>query len=535
MESQRSILPLTQRLKGKDNIKILFLRTPRQTWPFLVDDADNFLLPLAYPSLAAYLREKMDGLDMRILDCARIRMGYKSLERYMQEWMPDVVCIGEKTIYYKEGFKGFELARKVNPNVVNIAGGVLYSSLPKWTFEQEPSIDALGVFEGEVTLYEILKNLREGKSLKGVLGCVYREEDGSIYLNEARPLIDDLDSLPIPAYDIANVEAYQAFGKLWPRSATIQRGRGCPHQCNFCTWTVQEGQPKLNGDRYISYPRYRSKSVQRVLEEVEMLYYQHKVRYLFWVDATWNLDNEWLREFCQAIIDRGIKVKYWAFLRADKLVEQEEAGVLELMVKAGLAHTLIGVERATDKDLYYLNKGLDSVNTTIKAFDILYKKYPGVFRQVTVMPGLPDDTEEDIKNILPLLHRMHIDFVGSHPYSPFPGTPAFEQCIEEGLIEEYDFSKYDMFYPVMRTRHLSRAQVADATAWLQKHFVLNKPFRFMSNFLSPYSIRRKLYFWLTAAVFKMVGRAIWSKITEGDKFAGFNAITSMQTPKWYND
>ncbi|MFP4474969.1 MAG: B12-binding domain-containing radical SAM protein [Desulfatibacillaceae bacterium] len=522
------------KLAGKDRIKVLFLRSPRHIWP-IVNENDNFLLPLAYPTLAAYLRENVPGVELHILDATVLQMGWNSLRKALRDIRPDVVAIGEKTVYCLEGFRAFQVAREELPDVVCVAGGVMYTALPGWTLDTCPAIDFVVLYEGEVTMADLVTALREGRDPSSVRGIAYRDPGGGVRLTPARPLVENLDDLPMPAYDLAGLDNYKPFGKLWPKAITVQRSRGCIANCSFCSWRIQEGRPELVGDRYVSHQAYRTKSVERMVAEVEWLYREYGIRYLFWVDGTWNVDSDWLGRFSEEILRRDIRLDgWWAFVRADKLLEQERDGVLESMVRAGFRHTLVGAEHDSQSSLDYLNKGLSEADVTEQAFRMLCEKHPQVFRQATYITGLPDDTRDSIKALLRHAHRCNLDFAAFHPVQPFPGTRFYEEMQEEGLIEETDFSRYDMFYPVMRTRHASREEVADATNWCYKNFVAKKPFRYAARMLSPHRIRRDLHRWFAYAVLRVILADMKTALVEGEKFSGFSSIGTMWKPRWYD-
>ncbi|MEW5735690.1 MAG: radical SAM protein [Thermodesulfobacteriota bacterium] len=521
-------------LRGKEKIKILFLRSPRHVWPIL-NESDNFLLPLAYPALAGYLRAHLPGVEAEILDCTVRQMGWASLRRHIRETKPDIVAIGEKTVFCYEGFKAFEMAKEECPNAVCIAGGVMYTAMPQWTLETCKAVDYVVLYEGEQTLLDLVTALRDGRDPAAVRGIAYRDANGKPHLTPERPLIENLDELPMPAYDIAGLEYYKPFGKLWPKAITVQRSRGCVNNCSFCSWRIQEGRPQLVDGRYVSHQAYRTKSVERMADEIEWLYKDFGIRYLFWVDGTWNVDNDWLGRFSEEILSRGVRMDgWWAFVRADKLVEQEKAGVLKLMVRAGFRHTLVGAEHDAQASLDYLNKGVKDYGITQQAFRMLAEKHPQVFRQATYITGLPDDTVDSIKGLLKHAHACNLDFAAFHPVQPFPGTPLYESAMQEGLIEETRFDKYDMFYPVMRTRHASRAQVAEATQWCYKNFVNRKPVQYLTRMFSPHPIRRKLHRWFAYAVGRVILTDLKNSLTQGTRFKGFSGIDTLWKPKWYD-
>lgn len=515
-------------------LRVLFLRPPRHYWPIL-NESDNFLLPLGNPSLAAHLRANMENVHCEILDCCLDGIGWKSLRGVLAAKKPHVLCIGEKVVYGHEGFKAIRLCKEVLPETVCVAGGHMYSAVPEHSLRECPEIDYIGRFEGEETLRELLEVLRSGGDVSTVKGIVYR--DGARFVHTPpRPLIQHMDSLAVPAYDLVDIRKYAPFGKLWPRAVTVQRSRGCVDTCNFCSWVVHEGKPVHNDDGSISTKaHYRSKSVGRMLQEIELLYERYGVRYLFWVDATWNLDNRWLKEFCTEIIRRKYDLGWWAFTRLDTLMQQEEAGVLELMVKAGLRHVLVGVERASDKDYNWIEKNRYNEQQTIRAFHLLRDKYPQVFRQGTFITGLRDDSADEIRDLLRLAHEADVDFAAFHPVTPFPGTPLYDKARSEGWIEEEDFSKYDMFYPVIATKTLTRAQVAELTAANYRDFVIKKPLRYLSRMFAPEKNRRDLHRWFAFAVSRALFVNALDAARGRSQFQGFAGVNQLWKPAWYDE
>ncbi len=518
-------------IRGKSPLHVLFLRPPRHYWPIINED-DNFLLPLAYPTLAAYVRARMDDVRVEILDCCAQRLGWKSLARVLEEKRPDVVAIGEKVVYAHEALRAFRLARQVLPDVVTVGGGHIFSTLPEWSLEECPELDWIVRFEGEEGLRELLEVLRAGGDPSTVAGIAYRRGSSAVSTRPRAP-IADLDSLPIPAYDLAKLDLYSPFGQLWPRAVTIQRARGCIDECSFCSWWVQEGKHTEVDGRLVHSKLYRSKSVERVVEEVELLYEKYGARYLFWVDATWNLDDRWLDAFCTEIIRREYKLGWWAFFRTDRVVEQDRKGVLEKMVRAGLRHVLVGVERADTGDVQELEKTGYGYERTREAFLLLERKYPQVFRQGTFLTGMRHDDERSIKSLLDYAHDCRLDFAAFHTLTPFPGTTLWDRAHQEGWIEERDFSKYDMFYPVMPTRHLTRDEVASLTTWCQRNFVQKKPLRYLKGLVSRHPIRRRLHWWFLLSIGRILARDAWQSVRGKRKFGGFASVNALWKPVWY--
>jgi len=518
-------------LAGKDKIKVVYVRPPSHLWP-IINESDNFLPPLNFPSLVAYVRRESTGVEQKIVDCMPHKIGWKSLYKVLEEEKPDVVGVGDMILYSQEGMRVLEMAKKVNPDCVTIAGGVFHSHMPEYTLNKYQQTDVIVRYEGERTLKDLLDALREGRDLKKVEGIAFREGE-QVIQTAPRPLIDDLDTLPIPAYDMIPIEKYAPFGMLWPRAITIQGNRGCPYVCDFCSWSVTEGEHFVDQNGQEAFrPRVRTKSPQRVVEEVALLYEKYGVRYLFWVDATWNYDIKWLDEFCSELIRRKYKLGWWAFTRADLMLKQEEAGVLEKMVKAGLRHCLFGAERSDTEGLAEVGKDKISADHFLQASHLLERKYPEVFRQACFLVGLPSETPKSLASLSQYVRDTHVDFPAIHPIMPYPGTPAYTKL--KPYVEEWDFSKWDMFVPVIKPKTMTRAEVTEHAKNINLDFIQKQPLRYIKGLFSRHKIRRRLYWWFLFAIGRVVGRDLVLALLGKKKFEGFGAVNRLWKPSWYD-
>ena len=516
----------------RERIKILFIRPPYHLWP-IINESDNFLLPLAFPCLAAHLREHIPGVEIIICDCLPLKIGWKSLAGIIRRERPDVVGVGDMTVYMHEGVKALAMAKEILPEVVTIAGGHFHSAMPRYSLEHYPQIDFVVRFEGEETLVELIRTLSTAGDPSGVKSIAYRE-DGRIVETEPRPLIDDLDKLPMPAYDLMRIDKYSPFGMLWPKAITVQAGRGCPYSCEFCSWSALEGEHFLEDGRIKTVPRFRIKSADKVIDEIDYLYREHNIRYLFWVDGTWNMDNEWLDDFCSKVIRRGYRLGWWAFVRADLMIEQDRLGILDKMVRAGLRHTLIGGERPLDEELISLGKTDTRASALVEACHMLDRKYPQVFRQSTFLTGIRNENPESMERLGRFARDAHLDFAAFHPLMPYPGTLLWEKANEEGWIEVRDFRKYDMFFPIMPSEHLTREEISRLTQKLYLDFVRKQPLSYLKGMFSPYSIRRRLHWWFLFAINRVLIRDMLLALLGRKRFEGFAAVNKLWKPRWYD-
>lgn len=516
--------------------KIYLIRPPRCIWPF-VNESDNFLLPLGLPCIAAAIREKLPQVEVKIIDCPPLKIGWKSLRDILEKENPDIVGAGEEALYHHEAVRLFKLAKEINPEVITIAGGHFFSWMIEYSLNNFP-IDIVVRFEGEETIVELIKAIMDKEDLSKVKGIAYRN-NGQIIKTSLRPLIEDLDALPFPAYDLMPMGKYSPFGYLWPQSATLEHSRGCMDRCNFCSlWTfwgrhlrtdIEKGELEV-------MPKYRSKSVARTLEEVDIVYQRYNRRYIIWADPTFNIDSKWTDEFCEKLIRRNYKDLYWwAFLRADYLLRDERLGILEKMVRAGLIHPLIGIERACTEDLRKIKKSAYTRELVKDVFLIFKKKYPQVFRQGTFVTCLPFDTRESMLNLVRYAVEIDIDYPAFHPVAPVPGTYLYQEAKKNNLLEEKDMTKYDWSTPIMRSyAGLSRNDFAKLNMELNKRYVLYRPHWLIRGLFSPYKHKRGLYWWFLRNTLRMMFLEIKDTVLGRKKFEGITGFMRLRKPKWYD-
>jgi anaerobic magnesium-protoporphyrin IX monomethyl ester cyclase len=521
-------------IKGKESIKLMLVRPPGHLWP-IINESDNYLMPLGLPALAAYLRREMKNIEIKIVDCLPEKIGWKSLAKIIEEYQPDVFGVGDMVIYVHEGTRALKLAKEIKPDVVNIAGGHFHSHMPDYSLTNFPYLDYIVRYEGEVTTTELLETLMDGGDLSQVKSISYRDGD-KVVNTDFRQQIEDLDTLPLPAYDLMPIDKYSPFGLLWPRAITIQGSRGCPYNCNYCAWTAMEGQHEKdkNGNAKL-VPSYRRRSAARVLEEIDFLYNNYGIRYLFWAEGTWNQDDDWLDELCTGIIERGYKLGWWAFVRADRLLEQEEIGLLPKMVRAGLRHVLMGGERSTDEELNEVGKNTLKADALIKASHLLKRKYPQVFRQTTFLTGIRSETPAALEALGRYSRSAKLDFAAYHPITPFPGTALYYEAVENDWIEEKDFAKFDMFFPVMSSETMSREEISHHTQNLYQHFVIKQPLAYLAGMFSPHKIRRRLKWWFLFSIGRVIFNDLILSLRGKKQFEGFGAVSKLWKPTWYDD
>ena len=508
-------------------MKVFLIRGPRYYWPF-INEYDNFLLPQSLVCLAAVL--KKSGIDVRIIDCSPLKMGWNSLKNLLKEEKPDIVGIGDsESLYSHEAVRVLELAKEINPKVITVAGGAHFSNLIQESLRNFP-IDFIVRGEGERTLLELIKELEKtGPDLRKVKGIAFRE-DNQIIETPPQPLIENLDELPLPAYELMPMQEYGKSRFLFsPGGITIHHSRGCTNSCKFCVWWVQMAERKVENGKVSIHPRWRTKSAEHTIEEIKLLYGKYKKRFLIFVDDSWNINPNWNEEFAERLLKENMKLGWFAFMRADLILRDEKAGIFKKLVDSGLSHISIGVERADNTDLKDMGKNCYSQEMIKECMYILKHKYPQVFRQATFIIGIRNETRDSILNQLQFAKEIAADYPAFHPMTPVPGTESWREAKQKGWLEIEDFRYYDWITPVMSSKYLSRQEIEDLVYLANRKFI-SFPW-IIKGLFSPFRVKRNMYIWWLLVVLRIFIDSVKRFINP------FKAreYTRLIRPSWYDN
>ncbi|MFZ5480715.1 MAG: B12-binding domain-containing radical SAM protein [Myxococcota bacterium] len=509
-------------------MRVLLVQPPRKYWPF-TSEGDNFLLQQALPALAAPLRDA--GFDVHVLDCMPLHVGWRSLADEVRRLDPDVICCGENhALYASEALRFFRMCKEVAPRAKTLAGGGHFTNLAHRYCNAASPIDAICVGEGELTVVEVCEQwAKKDADLAKVDGLAYWDGEKMVR-TKPRKLVHDLDTLPMPAYDLLPMHLYGKSRYLFsPGGTTIHHSRGCTSSCSFCAWWTVMADRKYDADGKAQLsPRWRSKGVDRVMAEVEELYWRYGKRSYVWVDESWNIDPRFNDGFAEAMIRSGMKTKWFAFMRADCIVRDEKKGILEKLVRAGLAHILIGVERAEDDTLGLLDKRFYKGGVAEQALRIFKEKYPEVFLQATFIVGVKEESPKTLQAQVDLAKRLDVDFPAFHPITPVPGTPIFDEALREGWITEEQFDDFDWLTPVLDTKYMTRDEIAQQLFEMNRQFVNNK--WLLRGLLSRVPYKRDMYRWFTKVSAAMAIDAIKQRVNPLD----VEHYQQLVTPGWYD-
>jgi len=284
-------------------------------------------------------------------------------------------------------------------------------------------MDVVAHGEGEATIVELAAALREKSptALAAVAGISFRR-DGEIIRTRHRPLIKNLDTLPMPAWDLLPMHRYGAGSQNHPGLAAIESSRGCFDACDFCVLWRQMGDFVAEQPR----PFVRFKSVARLVEEIKIQTRTFGRRHLGWVDPCYNAHPHLPAALADALLRENISVTMSAWVRADGVVRDAQSGALARQVRGGLREVYLGVERADGDGLAAVHK-TTTMPEVRAAFRLLARDFPDVFTLGTFIYGLPGDTPETVRAIFRLAHELEMNQPFFIPLTPLPGTPFWRE------------------------------------------------------------------------------------------------------------
>lgn len=395
-------------------------------------DSKQWRFKQPYPPLgtilaAAVMREQ--GFDVSLFD-TNLKDGPEEIVAVLKQQKPTYVVI------YDDGFNyltkmcltnmreaAFAMARESKAaGCTVIASGSDAADHYKKYFDN--AVDYVVKGEGEETLKELILTLEKGEDPSRLAGLVY-PKDGEPVINPPRPVIRDLDNLPLPAWDLIDMDSYR---RIWVKhhgyfSLNLATTRGCPYKCNWCAKPIYGN-------------RYTSRSPAHVVREIELLLTRYAPDHFWMSDDIFGLKPGWVKEFNALVNERKLQFKYKIQSRVDLLLEDD---TLSALVQSGAKTIWVGAESGAQKILDAMDKGT-TVQQIYNATRLM--KLKGIQVGFFIQFGYLGETQEDIDATLKMILDLMPDEMGISVSYPLPGTKFYEK-VKNQLQEKQNWRDSD--------------------------------------------------------------------------------------------
>ncbi len=398
-----------------------------------------------YPLWLAYAAGLAEdrGHEVTLIDAAAKMRPHTDVVRELTDAPPDVVVLDTTTPSIASDLKLAGMVRDAVAGAKIVAVGTHATALAEEVLGDCPSLDAVARGEYDETIAEYA----ETSSPADVAGLTYRDGD-EIKTGPDRELLKDLDSLPFAARvykDHLDIRDYFWSTALYPMVMTIT-GRGCPNRCAWCLY------PQTMHGR-----GFRYRSPESVVDEFEYVTRElPSVREIGIEDDTFTARKSRARAICELLLKRGIKMRWWADVRADLDYE-----TMELMKRAGCRLFIVGFEAGSQKVLDNMHKDIKIEQA--EAFMVNARKLRVPVRACFVV-GQLGETAAEMRETLDMAIRLDPDTAQFFPLIAYPGTEVHAEAKEKGLLVTSDWSKWlteeGTHNPVIRTEHLTPEDVS---------------------------------------------------------------------------
>ncbi len=413
----------------------------------------NFKLPINLCNLAAACRQH--GYVPKILDLNVTHLSLTELCAVISEFGPRYIGITAFTMDINSASHLAQSIKEFFPDTVIIIGGVHLSALPEKTMRDTPAFDYGVVGEGDRTLVDLLDIIPDDTATAQALpGVIYRS-GGTLTRTAPRPLVEDLDTLPFPAYDLVeNLDAYRpSIHRRAPgRSMMVITSRGCPHGCTFC-------------DRTVLGRRYRQHGVPYIIELMKRLRTDYGVKHFDIEDENMGVNARWLHDLCDRLAGELPGSTWACSMRADQVTDEK----LKQMRAAGCRNITFGIESGSQRMLDSYKKNL-KVETIRSAVELVRKNK--IETSGSFILGGAGETEDTINESVRFLRKIDLDYFYVWYLAPMPGSEVAKDIHRHGRIISENWDDYSAQQIVFLPRGLSESDLRNAYTRYYRAFYL---------------------------------------------------------------
>ena len=410
--------------------------------------------PLGLMYIASYIKQKRHD-EVQILDTRLYKEPLKQVYNAVLGFKPEIVGISTLTFEAQAMYQIVHLIKQLT-NALIVIGGPHPTSYP-YEVMNNKDIDVAVIGEGELTFKDLLDALEMGNNLTTIDGIVYRDND-NIKINKPRAYIDNIDDLPFPSWDLAElkkyVNIYSTNGIRFRPYMVILTSRGCPFHCTYC--------------HNIMGKEFRSRSTENVLEELGILINTYHIYDFIFQDDIPNFNKKRMKAIFMGIIERQwqIHLYFTNGMRTDMLDED----IIHLMKQAGTSEIAIAVETASPRLQKMVKKNLD-LEKVKRMINVCVDS--GMFVIGLFMLGFPTETEEELKSTIDFACKSRLHEALFFLVTPFGDTELYQQIKTMGRIpidiksEDFDYHAMPFNISDIPDKRLHKLY---ARAWIKFYF-----------------------------------------------------------------
>ena len=378
-----------------------------------------------------------DRYDIEILDTNLENLSIEETTRRIKDFRPDLVAVCSMSHEYaRSAHKLIEIIKKTDRNIITLMGGVYCTVTPELAMDDK-YLDFVILGEGEKRLPEFLERINKKiRNFSGFDGIAYRQ-NGKLILNPIKTHIEDLDSLPFPAYEEVHFSAFSKKSDkfsnvLLPRYypyAITSTSRGCPFSCIYCSTHSIDGN------------KIRYKSSERVLEEIDWLVHDYGIKEIIFLDDNLILNRSRFVRILKGLIERNYDL-HWKSVNLTTFKLDEK--LLEMMKKSKAYQVILPIESGNQ---HVLSKILKKPLNLKRAKEIANKaKSLELETAADFIIGIPGETWDQIRETVRFAEDIDVDMVSFHIATPLPKTEMYEIAKNRGALEkDFDFKNLSLF------------------------------------------------------------------------------------------
>ncbi|MCB2220239.1 MAG: B12-binding domain-containing radical SAM protein [Bacteroidetes bacterium] len=426
-----------------------FYRFDKKQW-----DNKQYYPPLGTITAAAYIREQ--GYDVSLFD-TNLAYAPKDIIPQLEKEQPDFLVIYDDgfnyltkmclTLMREAAFELIRIGKKYNCTIIVSSS----DSTDHADDYLAKGADVILLGEGEKSLLDVLNSDEQKKDLSTIRGIVF-SRDGEMIHTGRREVIENLDALPMAAWDLVEMERYR---DIWLRnhgyfSLNLATTRGCPYSCNWCA-------------KPIYGRKYNVRSPQNVVAEISFLMKTYGASYFWICDDIFGLKSGWVQQFRDEVKKNNLDFQYMMQSRVDVMLKDDS---IKAMAESGLDIVWVGAESGSQKVLDAMDKGI-KIEQIYEARKKL--KEHGVRVAFFLQFGYPGETKQDILLTEKMLFDLMPDDMGISVSYPLPGT-KFHEMVKEDLKQKANWTDSDELALMFKNTY-------PAEFYKRLHRYLHKKFR----------------------------------------------------------